>query len=131
MEPLTGVDDAKIGVNPKVNNLIGPFAQAQYDLIWTIDSTVSVLPGNLARAVEAFTGLSSSGSSFETDLESTTLMSDEVRKPPEAGDVGLIHHVPFAVVYQRTWGSMIEQAFLNTAHAKMYLAIVSWYSLCD
>jgi len=102
-----------------------PFEQAQYDLIWTIDSTVAVTPGSLGRAVEAFLGTSVSTSSFDSDLESTPLMADEVRRPPAAGDVGLIHFVPYAVVYQRTWGSLIEQAFLNTTHAKMYLAIVS------
>jgi ceramide glucosyltransferase len=119
--------DANIGVNPKVNNLISPFAEGKYDLLWVIDSTISVIPGALARTVEAFTGISTFSTSFDSDLESTPLMSDESRKPPTAGDVGLVHHVPFAVVYQKTWGSLIEQAFLNTTHAKMYLAIVSVY----
>ena len=51
------------------------------------------------------------------------VVSDSARSPPTVGDVGLVHHVPYAVVYQKTWGSLIEQAFLNTTHAKMYLAI--------
>ena len=103
---------------------MAPFDQAQYDLLWIIDSTISISPGALGRSVDAFLGTSVSGSSFDNDLESTPLLSDEMRKPPAAGDVGLVHHVPYAVVYQRTWGSLIEQAFLNTTHAKMYLAIV-------
>lgn len=104
---------------------MAPFEQAQYDLLWVIDSTISVAPGSLGRAVDAFLGTSASKSSFDSDLESTPLMSDEMRNPPAAGDIGLVHHVPYAVVHQRTWGSLIEQAFLNTTHAKMYLAIVS------
>ena len=104
---------------------MAPFEQARFDLLWIIDSTVSVTPGSIGRAVDAFLGTSLVSSSFDSDIESTPLMSDEIRKPPAEGDVGLVHHVPYAVAYQRTWGSLIEQAFLNTTHAKMYLAIVS------
>ncbi|ORY25246.1 glycosyltransferase like family 2-domain-containing protein [Naematelia encephala] len=117
------IDDRKVGVNPKINNLMTPFEQASYDLLWVIDATISVGPGTLGRTVDAFLETSSFSSSFDSDLESTQLMSDDMRKPPVKGDVGLVHHVPYAVVYQRTWGSLIEQAFLNTTHAKMYLAI--------
>ena len=106
-------------MNPKVNNLIGPFEQARYDLVWVLDSTISIVPGALGRAVDAFLDTATT-----TDVESTPLMSDKTRTPPQRGDVGLVHHVPYAVAYQSTWGSCIEQAFLNTTHAKMYLAIV-------
>ncbi|KAJ3556437.1 hypothetical protein NM688_g2026 [Phlebia brevispora] len=37
--------------------------------------------------------------------------------------VALIHHVPFAFATEQTLGSLIEQAFLNTNHARMYIAI--------
>nr|XP_019049941.1 ceramide glucosyltransferase [Kwoniella bestiolae CBS 10118]OCF28871.1 ceramide glucosyltransferase [Kwoniella bestiolae CBS 10118] len=93
------IGDTKIGVNPKVNNLLRPFQEASCDLLWVIDSTISVTPGTLGRAVEAFLD------------------------PPVAGEVGLVHQVPVALCYQKTWGSLIEQAYLNTTHAKMYLAI--------
>jgi len=82
-----------------------------------------VTPETLGRAVDAFLGTSVSATSFDSDLESTPLMADDVRPPPSPGDVGLVHHVPYAAVYQRTWGSLVEEAFLNTTHAKMYLAI--------
>lgn len=103
---------------------MAPVEQAKYDLLWVLDSTISITPGTLGRMVDAFVG-APSGASFDADLESTPLISDDVRGPPQRGDVGLVHHVPYAVVYQNTWGSLIEQAFLNTTHAKMYLAIVS------
>ncbi|WWC87552.1 uncharacterized protein L201_002442 [Kwoniella dendrophila CBS 6074] len=99
------IDSKKIGVNPKVNNLIRPFAEASYDLLWVLDSTITVTPGTLGRSVEAF------------------LSNHDVRKPPMSGEVGLVHQVPIAICYQKTWGSLIEQAYLNTTHAKMYLAI--------
>ncbi|ADV25270.1 ceramide glucosyltransferase [Cryptococcus gattii Ru294] len=118
------IDSRKVGVNPKVNNLMTPFQEAKYDLLWILDSTCSVLPGTLGRSVEAFFSNKSSTAS-PCDPESSPLLSisDDVRKPPIAGEVGLVHQVPIAVCYQKTWGSLIEQAYLNTTHAKMYLAI--------
>jgi hypothetical protein len=112
-----------------VNNLMAPVEQAKYDLLWVLDSTISITPGTLGRMVDAFVG-TPSGASFDADLESTPLISDETRGPPQRGDVGLVHHVPYAIVYQNTLGSLIEQAFLNTTHAKMYLAIVSANRRC-
>ncbi|WWC68954.1 uncharacterized protein I206_102890 [Kwoniella pini CBS 10737] len=118
------IDSTKIGVNPKVNNLLRPFQEASYDLLWVLDSTISVTSGTLGRSIEAFLSNHTQYSSPD-DPESSPLMSaaDDVRKPPISGEVGLVHQVPIAVVYQKTWGSLIEQAYLNTTHAKMYLAI--------
>jgi ceramide glucosyltransferase len=36
---------------------------------------------------------------------------------------GVVHHVPFALVDDNHTGSQLEAAFLNTNHAKMYIAI--------
>lgn len=123
--PTDEIDDTRVGVNPKINNLMSSFTKAKYDLLWVLDATISIQPGTLGRMVDAFLDSPLSGSAFDNDLESTPLMGDDLRKPPIAGQVGLVHQVPVAVVYQKTWGSLIEQAFLNTTHAKMYLAIVS------
>lgn len=119
------LDDSRVGVNPKINNLMSSFAKARYDLLWVLDATISIQPGTLGRMVDAFLDTPMSTSAFDNDLESTRLMGDDSRKAPTLGQVGLVHQVPVAVVYQKTWGSLIEQAFLNTTHAKMYLAIVS------
>ena len=98
----------------KVNNLVGAFEEAQNDLLWIMDSTISVQPGSLGRAVQAMLP--------RMDIEAAPSTAYHT---PERGDVGLVHHVPFAVLNQRSWGSLVEQAFLNATHAKMYLAIVS------
>lgn len=37
--------------------------------------------------------------------------------------ISLVHHVPFAFATQSMLGSKLEEAFLNTNHAKMYVAI--------
>jgi ceramide glucosyltransferase len=45
---------------------------------------------------------------------------------PPAGakrQITLVHHVPFAVYDEWALGSAVEAAFLNTNHAKMYVAI--------
>ena len=60
--------------------------------------------GTLARSVDALDGPPS--------------MANSSRKR-----VALVHHVPFAFATEPTLGSHVEQAFLNTNHAKMYIAI--------
>ncbi|KAG1758990.1 hypothetical protein EDD22DRAFT_161790 [Suillus occidentalis] len=92
-----------VGVNPKVNNLIRSYREATHDILWVIDSSVSVAPGTLARSVDL--------------LESST------RTKPPKRRVALVHHVPFVSAPEGFLGSRIEEAFLNTNHAKMYLAI--------
>jgi ceramide glucosyltransferase len=92
-----------VGVNPKVNNLIRSYREAAHDILWVIDSGVSVAPGTLARSVDL--------------LEPST----HTRLPKRR--VGLVHHVPFVSAPEGFLGSRIEEAFLNTNHAKMYLAI--------
>ncbi|KAF8319302.1 glycosyltransferase family 21 protein [Clavulina sp. PMI_390] len=101
-----------IGVNPKVNNLIQPFRQAKHDIVWVLDSNVKTQPGTLARSVEALTR--------EFPAPSTSGNGPHFRKR-----VGVVHHVPQAVLYgaRDTLGSRVEAAFLNTTHAKMYIAI--------
>ncbi|KAI0654213.1 glycosyltransferase family 21 protein [Cubamyces menziesii] len=95
---------ATVGVNPKVNNLMTAYHQAAHDILWVLDSNVMVDPGTLARSV------------------------DILNPPPNAPHpprrrIGVVHHVPYAWVTKHTLGSRVEEAFLNTNHAKMYIAI--------
>ncbi|KAJ8083822.1 Ceramide glucosyltransferase [Marasmius tenuissimus] len=89
-----------VGANPKVNNLMKSYNSAAHDILWVIDSNVTAQPGTLARAVDALQSRTRSGKR-----------------------IGLVHHVPFAYSTESKTGSRIEEAFLNTNHAKMYLAI--------
>ncbi|KAJ2082177.1 Ceramide glucosyltransferase [Coemansia sp. RSA 988] len=90
---LVGRDN--VGINPKINNMLKAFAQAQNDLLWICDSNVYTDPGTLRRSVD--------------------LMLDDKR-------VGVIHHVVFSEA-PVTFGSMLDNAFLATNHCRMYLAI--------
>lgn len=74
---------------------------AAHDILWVLDSNVFVDPGTLARAVEVMTA----------------------PKSPNQRRIGVVHHVPFVDSCGSFWGSRIEAAFLNTTHAKMYIAI--------
>ena len=89
-----------MGVNPKVNNLVCPFRQAAHDILWVVDSGVIVDERTLARSVAVLTASS-----------------------PSRSRIGVVHHVPFALVDDNDFGSQLEAAFLNTNHAKMYIAI--------
>lgn len=91
-------------MNPKVNNLVRPYTQAKYDILWILDSNVHVTHGTLARAVDAL------------DPPEGSFTSPKRR-------IGLVHHVPLAFSTENVFGARIEEAFLNTNHAKMYLAI--------
>ncbi|CAG8742960.1 22402_t:CDS:2 [Racocetra persica] len=88
------IGDRNVGVNPKINNIIRAYESVKYDIIWILDSNVYVDPGCLGRSV------------------------DKLCRP----NVGLVHHLPFAV-RPDTFGSELEMIFIDTIHAKMYLAI--------
>lgn len=95
-----------VGVNPKVNNLIRSYREAANDILWVLDSGIIAAPGTLARSVDALVGPTISGTN----------------RPRR--QVGLVHHVPFAIASGGgKIGSRLEEAFLNTNHAKMYLAL--------
>ncbi|KAJ3147333.1 hypothetical protein HDU89_005684 [Geranomyces variabilis] len=84
----------EVGMNPKINNLHRGYLTAKYDIIWILDSNVYVQPGCMSRSVH------------------------ELIQP----GIGLVHHLPCGV-RPLTYGARLEQAFLNTAHAKMYVTI--------
>jgi ceramide glucosyltransferase len=94
-----------VGVNPKVNNLIRSYRQAENDILWVLDSNILVDRGTLARSVDVLTHPLAASSSKKQKR------------------IALVHHVPFAFSGKEHFGSAIEEAFLNTNHAKMYIAI--------
>ncbi|KAJ2557421.1 Ceramide glucosyltransferase [Coemansia sp. RSA 1933] len=90
---LIGRDN--VGINPKINNMLKAYVQAQNDLLWICDSNVYTDPGTLRRSVD--------------------LLLDNKR-------LGVIHHVVFSES-PKTFGAMLDHAFLVTNHCRMYLAI--------
>ncbi|KAG0163507.1 hypothetical protein DFQ28_011564 [Apophysomyces sp. BC1034] len=88
------VGDRQVGSNPKVNNMVESYRTAKHDIIWILDSNVHVDRDTLGRSV------------------------DMLMQP----GIGLVHHLPVAIL-PSTYSAEIEQTFLDTNHAKMYLAI--------
>ncbi|KAI8384042.1 glycosyl transferase family 21-domain-containing protein [Blakeslea trispora] len=88
------IGDHQVGINPKINNMIESYQTAKYDIVWILDSNVHVDRDTLGRSV------------------------DELQLP----GIGLVHHLPIAV-HPESFAAEIEQTFLDTNHAKMYLAI--------
>jgi len=99
------IGDEEVGVNPKVNNLIRPYNEAAHDILWILDSNVTVAPGTLTRAIGILNGPSTS----------------HINTPRRR--IALVHHVPFAISSDASFGAQVEGVFLNTNHAKMYIAI--------
>ncbi|KDE08001.1 hypothetical protein MVLG_01704 [Microbotryum lychnidis-dioicae p1A1 Lamole] len=89
-----------VGVNPKINNLISSYRAAAYDILWVIDSNVLTSIHTLQNSVHQ---LHSRGA--------------------QGREIGLVHHLPFAIYPDQNLGSRVEQVFLCSTHAKMYLAI--------
>ncbi|KAI9312847.1 glycosyl transferase family 21-domain-containing protein [Dichotomocladium elegans] len=88
------VGDRLAGINPKVNNMVRSYESAKYDILWILDSNIHVGPDTLSRSVDALC---------------------------EPG-IGLVHHLPVAMA-PASYAAQVEHLFLNTNHAKMYLAI--------
>ncbi len=113
------VGDEHAGVNPKINNLVRPYAQAAFDLIWVVDSQVWLPPGAAGRAVQTIL--------LPPPPPAPRILR---RRAHGCGRVGLLHHVPLGVKAgggadgsSSSLGSQVERAFLSTTHAKMYLAL--------
>lgn len=90
-----------MGVNPKINNLIRSYRLAKHDMLWVVDSNVLTSTGTCARSVA---------------LLSAT-------PAPGERQIGLVHHLPFAIYPADDLGARVEQVFLCSTHPKMYLAI--------
>ncbi|KAI8075880.1 glycosyl transferase family 21-domain-containing protein [Gilbertella persicaria] len=88
------IGDHQVGINPKINNMIESYRTAKYDIVWVLDSNVHIDKDTLGRSV------------------------DKLLMP----GIGLVHHLPIAV-QPASYAAQIEQTFLDTNHAKMYLAI--------
>ena len=135
-----------VGTNPKINNLVRPFDEAKFEILWVVDATVSMTSSMLARSVEALItppagrkAGSAASSESKLSVERDGLLSPnvQVKHSAEHSGVGIVHHLPNAWVPNTTgkgtFGSRLEACYLNGVHGRMYLAIVSqpmahiWY----
>ena len=82
----------KVGINPKINNLMPGYEVAKYDLIWICDSGIRVTPDTL------------------TDMANQ--MTEKV---------GLVHGLPY-VADRQGFAATLEQVYFGTSHPRSYIS---------
>ncbi|XP_068781910.1 ceramide glucosyltransferase-like isoform X2 [Struthio camelus] len=82
----------KVGINPKINNLMPGYEAAKYDLIWICDSGIRVIPDTL------------------TDMANQ--MTEKV---------GLVHGLPY-VADRQGFAATLEQVYFGTSHPRSYIS---------
>ncbi|KAI7951886.1 hypothetical protein MJO28_007570 [Puccinia striiformis f. sp. tritici] len=106
------IGEERVGVNPKINNLMEAYRTAEADLLWILDSNARVHPTTLARSVSVLCPPSG---------------PTRIRRRTR---IGLVHHIPAAILpnnsnYNTGLGSLLEACFLNGNHARQYLSLNS------
>jgi ceramide glucosyltransferase len=104
------VGEQVVGPNPKINNLVPAYlaVPSSHSILWILDSNVLTLRTCLSSSISI--------------LVAPT--------PPGARPIGLIHHLPWAIYPDMKLGSRLEQVFLCSTHAKMYLSI-NWCKIAS
>ena len=132
-DPLLTSGELRLGPNPKIRNMSRAYREAVGDLIWIVDCNVWVSPGTCGRMVDKLNGYTHAAAS---------------KRPYK-----LVHHLPLAVdvheslspkIQRRVsvshdskptdlsapkassrdaFGGRLEELFLSSSHAKMYVAI--------
>ncbi|MEJ1282865.1 UDP-glucose ceramide glucosyltransferase [Cricetulus griseus] len=82
----------KVGINPKINNLMPGYEVAKYDLIWICDSGIRVIPDTLTDMVNQMTE-----------------------------KVGLVHGLPY-VADRQGFAATLEQVYFGTSHPRSYIS---------
>ncbi|KAJ8285465.1 hypothetical protein GJAV_G00027110 [Gymnothorax javanicus] len=82
----------KVGINPKINNLMPGYEGAKYNLVWICDSGIQVKSDTL------------------TDL--TNQMTEKV---------GLVHGLPY-VADRQGFAATLEQVYFGTSHPRSYIS---------
>uniref|UniRef100_A0A8C4WYP5 ceramide glucosyltransferase n=1 Tax=Eptatretus burgeri TaxID=7764 RepID=A0A8C4WYP5_EPTBU len=86
------VGGKKVGINPKINNLMPGYEAARYDVVWICDSGIRVRVDTLADLAHQMTE-----------------------------KVGLVHGLPYTAD-RRGFAATLEQVYFGTSHARTYVA---------
>ncbi|XP_077479241.1 ceramide glucosyltransferase isoform X1 [Stigmatopora argus] len=86
------VGGKKVGINPKINNLMPGYEGAKYGLVWICDSGIRVTADTL------------------TDM--TNQMTEKV---------GLVHGLPY-VADRQGFAATLEQVYFGTSHPRSYIS---------
>lgn len=86
------ISNARVGVNPKINNMQPAYEAVKYELVLVSDSGISMKKDTL--------------------LDMVIHMQD---------DVALVHQMPFVCDGRQGFQSVVEKVYFGTAHARAYL----------
>ncbi|XP_038049544.1 ceramide glucosyltransferase-B-like [Patiria miniata] len=94
------VGGSRVGMNPKLNNLMPGYSAAQYDLIMISDSGIRVYSNTLTEMVCKMTP-----------------------------DVGLVHAIPYCC-NRKGFGGTLEKAYFGGSHTRMYICCNMVGAIC-
>lgn len=87
------IGGARVGVNPKINNMQPAYEASKYELLLISDSGISMKPDTLLDMVDHMTY-----------------------------DTALVHQMPFVYdINKQDFQSIVERVYFGTAHARAYL----------
>lgn len=127
--------DSKLGPNPKIRNMSRAYREAKGDIVWILDCNVWVGRGACGRMVDRLHGYSHSGQKrpfkfvhhlpLAIDVSSVEAAhndhsDDNYEDLPALTTVPSKDLLPASASY---FGGRLDEAFLSSAHAKMYVAI--------
>lgn len=110
-------DTYNLGPNPKIRNMSRGYREAKGDIIWIIDCNVWVSRSVCGSMVDRLCGFTSDGKKYKfvhqlplvVDISESLPTSNARRVKAKQGQAG--------------WGSLLDELFLSTSHAKFYTAI--------
>ncbi|KAK5950087.1 Ceramide glucosyltransferase [Knufia fluminis] len=126
-----GTQETRLGPNPKIRNMSRAYREAKGDLVWILDCNIWVGRGACGRMVDKICGFSQQGQQrpfkfvhhlpVAVDVPVKEAFYDQPADPahdtrgiaPGTSSQSAIQH----------YGGRLDEAFLSSAHAKMYVAI--------
>lgn len=127
-----------LGPNPKIRNMSRAYREAKGDLIWIIDCNVWVDRGVCGRMVDRLCGFTAPGQSPASPykLVHHLPISIDVEATADSQEAGEFSHddtsttplvpspdSPDHMFPLARYGGRLEELFLSSSHAKMYVAI--------
>ncbi len=136
------IHSAKLGPNPKIRNMSRAYREAKGDIVWIIDCNVWVNPGACARMVDKLCGYRQSPNRsnrpyklvhhlpISVDVPSSAINTSATTHPNgrlyDASTAPVISEsLPSPPTSTNAFGGRLEELFLSSSHAKMYVAINS------
>lgn len=124
-------DTYNLGPNPKIRNMSRGYREAKGDIIWIIDCNVWVGRGVCGNMVDRLCGFTPDGRKYKFVHQLPLVIDISESLPastsPSTSDIrsgnGGRTQIGRDKQGNRGWGSLLEELFLSTSHAKFYTAI--------